>query len=278
MISQANIKWISELSGVTIEEISGALSKEEEVSLDLRLSGRVITQKEESDLKTTLTDAGIEIGFKKVAKEAGVALSEGEKDAKIIADKLKTTITTSLEDKYKNQKPGEKEVELEKKLQSEQTKYEKLFQTHEGILGQIDEKDKLYTGLQKEIKTKERNNSILKAFPEKMKMDRNDALLIFVNSFSFEENEGVTIIKRGNELQTDDLGKPENLGNIVKSFVEEKQWVKGAGMGGGDRGGGDSSKAGKSPDEAYRILTEKGVDHGSPEGIKQYIELTAKSA
>ena len=109
MISQANIKWISELSGVSVEEISGALSKEEEVTLDLTTNGkRLMSQKEIDDATTANQDAYIEIGYKKVAKAAGIDLDNGEKDPVKIAEKLKTTITTSLEEKYKNPQPGER--------------------------------------------------------------------------------------------------------------------------------------------------------------------------
>lgn len=278
MISQANIKWISELSGVSVEDISGALSKDEEVTLDLRLSGRVITQEEESNLKTNLTDAGVEIGYKKIAKESGLTLDSGEKDAKIIAEKLKTNITTSLEEKYKNPQPGEREKELETNLLTEQAKYNKLFETHESILGQIQEKEKAYTGLQKEIKTKERNNSILKSFPEKMKMDKSDALLIFTNTFEFDEVDGQQVTKRDGQIVTDAVGKPETLDNIVPSFVEEKNWIKGVGMNGFERTGNPgNSKGGKTPEQAHKYIAEKlGADKvASAEGVKLYQELTA---
>jgi hypothetical protein len=260
MLSQANIKWISELSGVSIEDISGALSKEEEVTLGLKLSGRVVTQDEEQRLKDDSFKRGGE-----------------HKDIKKVAEKLKTTVSTSLEDKYKNPQPGEKEKELEEKLIAEKLKYDKLFETHESILGQVQEKEKAYTGLQKEIKTKERNNAILKTFPEKMKMDRNDALLIFTNTFEFDEVDGNQVIKKDGQIVTDAVGKPEKLENIVPSFVEEKNWLKGSGMGGGDRNHQGGKKGGKTPEEAHKIITEKlgAGNETTPQGIEMYNTLTA---
>ena len=130
-LSQADLQVIQTVFGKTAEELSGALSSDQEVSLGLRLNGRVISQEEEQKLKTNLTDAGIEIGYKKLAKAAEIDLAEGEKDAAIIAEKIKTNITTSLEEKYKNPKPGEREKELEGKLEAEQLKYNKLLETHE---------------------------------------------------------------------------------------------------------------------------------------------------
>jgi len=256
MISQADLKVIQTVFGKTAEEISGAISSEQEVSLGLRLNGRVISQEDESALKTTLTDAGVEIGLKKIAKEIGLTLEAGEKDAKIIAEKLKASITTDLEDKYKNPQPGEKEKELEEKLIAERLKYDKLFSTHDLTLKQIEEKEQAFNGLQKEIKTKERNNSILKTFPEKMNMNRDHALLIITNTFEFDEVDGQQLIKKGGQIVTDAVGRPEKLENIIPSFVEENGWVKGYGMGGANRPPLVSNKGGKTPDEAAKIVKE----------------------
>jgi hypothetical protein len=279
MLSQADLKVISTVFGKTSDEISSAISQEGEVSLDLRLNGRVISQEDEKTLKDTVRNAGVEIGYKQIAKELEFDLSADDKDAKVIAEKLKTSITATLEEKYKNPQPGEREKELEEKLQAEKLKYDKLFETHESTLGQIQEKEKAYTGLQKEIKTKERNNSILKTFPEKMKMDRNDALLIFTNTFEFDEVEGQQVIKRKGEIVTDAVGKPEKLENIVPSFVEEKNWLKGSGMNGGDRGAGGGKKGGLKPEEAHKYVTEKlgAGKETTPEGIKLFNELIAKT-
>lgn len=276
MISSEDLKVISTVFGKTSDEISSAISKEEEVSLGLRLNGRVISQEDEKALKDTIRNAGVEIGFKQLAKELGLDLSSDEKEAKVIAEKLKNSITASLEDKYKNPQPGEKEQELEQKLLSEQAKYEKLFNTHEAKLKEIDEWQEKYQSKETEVKTKERNNSILKLFPEKMKQDRNDALLIFTNTFEFEEVDGTQVIKKNGQVITDAVGNPEKLDNIVPSFVEEKKWVKGFGMNGGDRGSNGSSKGGKTPDEAAKMVREKyGDNAASPDGIKYFKELTA---
>jgi RNase P/RNase MRP subunit p29 len=278
-LSQANIKWISTLSGVSEEEISGALSKENEVTLDLKLSGRVITQADEAELKTTLTDAGIEIGYKKLSKAAGLDLAAGEKDPSKIVEKLTTSITSTLEEKYKNPKPGEREIELEGKLKTEEDKYKTLFETHSNTLKTVEDKDKAYVGLQGEIKTKERNNKILKSLPEKMKISRSDALMITVNSFEFGESDGTQTMtrKEDGKLMVDSLGKPESVDNVIKSFIEQKEWVKGSGMGGGDRGSG-TKKGGKTPEEAHKFLNEKGVNPSSPEGIKEFMELTTSKS
>lgn len=277
MISQENIKWISTLSGVSEEDISGALTKEEEVKLPFKLDGRVITQAEEATLKTTLTDAGIEIGYKKISKAAGIELGNGEKDPVIIAEKLKAGITQTLEEKYKGQTPSDELKAAQEKTEAAEKAYNKLLETHESTLAIVEEKEKSYTNLQKEIQKKERNNTILKSFPDKMKMDRNDALLITTSAFEFEEIEGVMVAKRDGQVVTDGLGKPEKIDNVVKSFVEEKSWVKGSGMNGGDRaGGGSGLPKGMTDDAALAYMTEKGVDSMTEKGTEMFTQLTSK--
>ena len=273
MISQANIKWISTLSGVSEEEISGALSKDEEVTLDFKLNGRVITQEEESQLKDTLKEAGIEIGYKKIAKESGIELYAGEKDPKIIADKIKESINDDLEEKYKGQTPSDELLAAQKKADDSKEAYDKLLETHQETLDKISEKDQAFLELKKEIKTKETNNLILNSFPEKMQMDRKDALLITTNAFEFVEEDGVMIAKREGKVVTDGLGKPEKIDLIVKSFVEEKKWIKGAGAGGGDREK-ESFNKGLTPEQAEEAITKKGIDPGSTEGLKMFNEMT----
>lgn len=278
MISQANIKWISQLSGVSVEEISGALSSEEEVTLGLRLNGVVKTQDEIKEIKEDSFKRGAEIRTKDLAKELSLSLDDGEhKDIKKVAEKLKETIETSLEDKYKNPQPGEKEKELEDKLLAANMKYDKLFETHGSILKTVKEKEKAFTELKMDIKSKERNNSVLKHLPEKLKQDRNDALIIINSTFEFDEVDGNQVIKRNGQIVTNDVGKPETLENIVPAFAEEKNWLKGSGMGGGDRNhSGNNSKGGKTPDEATKIVKEKfGENYTSSEGIKLFRELTA---
>lgn len=278
MISSEDLKVISTVFGKTSDEISSAISKEEEVSLGLRLNGRVISQEEEKTLKDTIRNAGVEIGFKQLAKELDINLTSEDKEAKIIAEKLKAKTIETLEEKYKNPQPGERETELEQKLASEQAKYEKLFSTHESKLKEIDEWQTKYQTKETEIKTKERNNSILKSLPDKVKYNRDHALIVINNILEAEESDGEVIYKRDGKAITDAVGKPEKLEVIVPSLAEEFGWLKGSGMGGSDRSGQGSAKGGKSPDEAAKIVREKyGDNAASPEGIKLFKELTTTS-
>lgn len=276
MLSQADLNTIQTVFGKTAEELSGAISSTEEVSLDLRLNGRVISQIDEQSLKTTLTDAGVEIGYKNLAKALKLELGNGEKDPSIIAEKLKNTLSASYEEKYKNMTPPEQLVEAQNKSSEWESKYNKLSETYEASSTEIKEWEGKYSTLQTDIKNKEINNIILKSFPDKMKFEKDDALVVVRNSISFEETDGGVIAKKGNEIILDPVGKPQTIDNVVKSFVEEKKWVKGLGMNGADRGA-PGSQTKMTPEAAEKYLVEKGLDPGHGEGLNEYMKLTSQT-
>jgi hypothetical protein len=273
MISQENLEFISQVSGVSVEKLSGAISNENEVSLDMRLNGRIITQEEERDIRTTATDAGVEIGLKKLAKAGGLDLAPGEKDPEIIIGKIKGSVTSTLEEKYKNMTPSEELQAAKDEVKDWQNKYSRISETYKAKETELDEWSNKYNSLQKEIANKEINNTILKSFPEKMKMDREDALLILRNNFNIEKTDNGLLIKDGDNIVQDPLGNPEKLEKVVSAFVEKKGWVKSrGGMGGSD----ESGQGGRTytPDEAVKVVTEKYGNAASPEAIALFNKLT----
>lgn len=272
-LSQANIEWISQVSGVSVDEISGALSSEEEVSLDLRLNGKVISQKEEQSIREGGIQQGKEIGYKEIAKGLNITLESGEKDPIVIAEKFNSSLSSTLEEKYKNRQPTDELEETMKKSQEWERKYNTLNGTYEEAKSSIQDLENKYTGLQGEIKQKEINNTILKSFPEKMKMDRSDALLITKNAFEFDLTDSGIVVKKGGEVVQDPLGNPEKLENVLSAYVEEKKWIKQSGMNGGDRSVNTSGK-GLSAEEAEKAIIKSGIDPGSPEGLKAFNEMT----
>lgn len=276
-ISQVDSDVLTKLFGKEmVEKLSGALKSDDgELSLGARINGRVITTEDEKTMKESSIQQGKELRSKELAKALNIELAAGEKDPEKIAEKLTNSITATLEEKYKNAKPGEKEVELEGKLKDSTSKYDTLFKTHGETLKVVEEKEIAFKGLENKIKVKERNNTILKSFPEKMNMDRNDALLIMVNTYEFDEQDGKSVIKRGGEIVRNGAGDPETYDNVIKSFVEEKKWIKGSGMNGGDRGGGQEKK-GLTAEQAEKAIIEAGKDPGSPEGLKLFNEFIQK--
>ena len=108
-----------------------------------------------------------------------------------------------------------------------------------------------------------------------MTQDRTDALLITTNTFEFDELDGKKIIKRDGEVVRNGAGEPETYENVIKSFVEEKKWIKVNGMNGDDRPGGSSAK-GLTAEAAEKAIIAAGKDPGSTEGLKMFNEMTAK--
>lgn len=278
MISQADLQTIATVFGKTSEELSGALTSETEVSLGLRLNGRVISQEEETSLKENSVKQGKEIGYKEVAKNLELSLEPGEKDPAVIAEKLKTTLSTKLEEKYKNQTPSDELKELQRKLEEQESSYNKLKGTYEETTTKVDEWKNKYSELQNNFESKEFNNQILSHLPEKMKIDREDALNLIRLGIEVEKTDAGTIYKRNGQIITDAVGKPEKLENVVKSYVEEKKWIRGAGMGGDDdkTGGSRGIPKGLSEQDAYKWLEDRNIEPMSDEGTTKFLELTSK--
>lgn len=284
--SQADENVFTTLFGKEVfDKMSGALKSDDgELSLDAKINGRVISQEDETKLKTTLTDAGVEIGYKNLSKAAGIELSPGEKDADIIAGKIKTGITAILEEKYKGQTPGDELKAALKKVTDLESGHEKLLGTYEQSKTDLEESNKKYSGLETKMKTTSINNTILSAFPDKMKQDKTDALLITSNSFDFSQEReiggkmtSVIIDRLTDSIVTNQLGEPEETLNVIKAFVEKKGWVKGdPGMNGKDRPGGEGLPKGMTEDAAMKYIIEAGKEPLSSEGLKLFTELTTK--
>lgn len=277
--SQADLKTISTVFGKSLDEISGALSSDDEVSLDLRLNGKVLSDEQQKELRESAVKQGKEIGWKEIAKGLELDLEPGEKDPVKIAEKFKTTLSSQLEEKYKNPNPTEEQIALAKKAAEWEGKYKTLFDTFKTKEQEVDEWKGKYEQKEKAIKDEALNNRILSSLPNEISMDKGDALLIIRNSLKFEETENGLNIFKGDKLYKDPVGDPEPLEDVIKSFTEEKGWVKQpGGMGGDNRNpqGGVSGKKGLTPDQAYKYLKEKGIEPASQDGIKIYRELTSK--
>jgi chromosome segregation ATPase len=276
-ISQADLKVISTVFGKPLDELSGALSSEEEVSLDLRLSGKILSDEEQKNLRESAIKQGKEIGYKEIAKGLELELDAGEKEPSVIADKFKTNLSKLFEEKYKTQTPTDELISQAQKAKEWEEKYTKLFDTHKEVKGEVDEWKTKYTQKEQAIKEEALNNKILSSLPKDISMDKGDALLIIKNNLLFEENDGKMIIKKGDKAFTDPVGEPESLENVIRSFTEQKGWIKKeGGMGGGDRGGNNSYKRGLTAEQAHKYLIEKGIQPTSPEGLKLFRELQQK--
>lgn len=279
-LSQADTKVLTTVFGEdVVNKLSGALPEgDEELSLGARLNGKILTEEQQKELRENGVKQGKEIASKELAKHLEIELDAGEKDPSKVAEKFKTTLSSVFEEKYKNQDPTDEQIALAKKASEWENKYKTVFDTLKSKEQEVDQWKTKFTEKEQAIKDQNLNNSILGALPKEVTLDRNDALLIIKNTLKFDETEdGKTLIKKGEKSYLDPLGDPEKLENVVKVFSEEKGWLKkDGGMNGKDRNGERKYSRTYTPDEARKVLREKGVAPTSPEGLKEYREMTTE--
>lgn len=262
-----------------VEQLSGALSSDDgELSLGLKLGGRIVSQEEEKQLREEGVQQGKQIGYKEVAKGLEIDLGEGEKDPVIIADKLKNTLSSVYEEKYKNATPDDKLQEYEEKIKAYDSKYNKLLETHKAKESEIEKWQQEFNNLKTDIKQKEINGKVLKGLPKGLKYEPEDALYLAHKYLDFKE-EGeklVAVDKDTGLIITDGVGEPDTIDNALKYLADKKNWyTRKAGMNGSDSGSGKPSvPGGKTPDEAMQLIKEKGIAPASAEGLKLFKEYT----
>lgn len=277
MISQADLTVISAVFGKTADEISGALTSTEEVSLGLRLNGKILTEEQQREARETAIKQGKEIGYKEIAKNTGIELSEGEKDAVIIAKKLTDSLSANYEQKYKNQTPSDEIIALAKKASDYEESNKRILETYKQKEAEAEEWKNKFSQKERERLSEAINNEVLSALPKEMSYDRGDALLIINHTFTFEQDEkGNDITKRDGKTILDALGNPEKRINVINAFVEEKKWIKQEGMGGEDRKKQSGLPKGMSAEEATKYLADHKIEPMSTEGQKMFIQLISK--
>lgn len=280
MISQADIQTISAVFGKPADDISGAISSENEVSLDLRLNGRVISQDDERTLKESSVQQGKEIASKELARALDITLDAGEKDPAKIADKLRTSLSASLEDKYKNQTPGEElEKALAAKLEAE-NKVNALLETVEKNKTTIDDWSSKYSDLENQVHQNSINTELRKYLktPDKAGLTYDQQILLLRNDVNIENDDKGYYGKdsQGNIIM-DAVGNRETIENIVKLWNDKQTFTKSrSGMGGSDRNGGNGLPTGMSDDQAMQYLKDKNIDAMSPEGLEMFTKITTK--
>jgi len=274
MLSQADLQVIQTVFGKTTEELSGAISSTEEVTLGLALKGKVYTPEEAKALEVKSQDAWIQIGVKKMAHELEVELGEGEKDVTIIASKLRAKVDEEFEEKYKDQTPDEKLAQSIKAKEAIEEQYKALHRTFREKEVELKKEQESSAEYKKTVAQKEFDNNMLSYFPEKLLTDRGDALLISKNAISSEEIDGTTYYSINGERVLAADGIPADLKTTVQKLSENKGWVKGVGKKGEDDKKGYHAITNMSDNDAMAALEKRGVNPMSPEGSKQFSEMT----
>jgi len=269
-ISQEDSKVLAAVFGEEVaNKISGAVT--EELTLGLRLNGKILSAEEQKTLKETAIIQGKELGYKEIAKSLDVQLEAGEKDPTIIAEKFKSNLSSIFDEKYKNRTPSEETIALAKKASEYEEKNKKLLETLGTKEKETAEWQEKFTKKERETFEEKLNNRVVTAFGKEMKFDRSDALLITRSKIEFIPDESGNIIcKRDGKIITNAMGDPETPENVVLSFSEEKGWYKQGGMGGEERKKDKNDKypSGYSDEQKRQWLKSKGIAPLSPEGLK----------
>jgi len=277
-LSKADLQVIQTVFGKTTEELSGALSSEDEVTLGLTLPGKIYTPDEIKNIGTKNQDAWIEVGYKKMAKELKLELKEGEKDPKIIAGKLRSVIEGEMEKKYKDRSPDEQLKAAIKAKDTATDKYEILHKTYEDLQDELKDEKVNSEKFKNQTIEKDRDNNILSYYPEKMTQNKKDALLITKAALDSEEIEGTTYYKLYGDKVLDSTGQPADLQSTINKLVEDKGWIKGSGKNGKDRKPeGDGVPNNLTPNDAAKYLEKKGIEPMSTEGSELFAKLTMQA-
>jgi len=98
-----------------------------------------------------------------------------------------------------------------------------------------------------EVKTAMFDRDLITKFPANRTKLMNDSELLSLvkGNLTFEESEGVTIVKRNGEVLRDVTTKsPLAIDAAINGLFTERKWVEGDGGNNGGRGGGDHSNSG----------------------------------
>jgi len=129
--------------------------------------------------------------------------------------------------------------------------------------------------LEKENVTKDLNNKlfqveirseILSHIPENTLIPKSDIADLFLNRHRVSKEDNSVIIYRGSEKLQDKVLNPIPVKDAVMQFAEA--YVKKAGMGGRDNGGGGAVPKFKTASEAYQYMKEHKIEPMSNEGLK----------
>lgn len=135
--------------------------------------------------------------------------------------------------KLKEASKGGEWVEEKKKLQGKLTEAEKKAQ-------QIEQ------DYSKKLFNIELRSEIMGLIPDDTTLPKSDLVDLFMLRRSATNEDGKTIWTKNGEKITDSKLDPLGTKEVVSSFLDEGQYIKKAGMGGGDGGGSGGSSDGKN--------------------------------
>lgn len=257
------IEALAKAMNLNVEELTQAITTEEEVDFKLPENLVVTTTEKLEELKDnhgkSRYDAGAtaarEMLLKEMSKEAGL---ETIKDS---SDFLKAFKANVLEEA--KAEPNEK--------------IEQLNQTIENLRGKITEKDDAMSSLKSSMESEKRLLTIQSAMPnppETLNLTKQEATALYMQGREFKED---GIYLDGKRL-VDDVEKAIDIQSDVKGWFESKGWTveQPKGRGGGSQGGKGGVSLPRTMEEYEATLKSKGIAKGSVESLDLLAEAAKK--
>lgn len=248
------IEALAKKLNLNVEELTQAISTEDEVEFNLPENLKVYTDEQLEQLKDnhgkTRYDAGAtasrEMLLKEMSKEVGL---ETVKDSKEFLNQFKASVL-----KEAKAEPNEKLSQLESTIETLRSTIEAKNNDFESLKSQM-AADKRMLEIQ----------SAIPDIPETLNLTKQEATALYMQGREFKED---GIYHNGQRL-VDDVANPVPVQEDVKSWIESKGWTldkKPTGRGGGAQGATSTSLP-KTMEEYESVLKERGIQVGSTEAL-----------
>ncbi len=257
------IEALARKLNLNVEELTQALTTEDEVTFEIPENLKVITSEQLEQLKDnhgkSRYDAGAIAGremlLKDMSKEAGF---ETLKDSSEFLSKFKSSILEEAK-----AEPNEKITTLENSLKTLQS----TVQEKDGMIEQL----KSQMAKEKRLLTIQ---SAIPQLPENLNLTKDEATALYMQGREFKED---GIYLNGKRLE-DDIANPVDVVSDVQKWVESKGWNKPEpkGRGGGAQGGKGGSTLPKTMEDYEALVKSKGYNTGSQEALALLQEAAKK--
>jgi len=234
MLNDEQIKKLADASKLDTVKLKEAISKEEEVSIEIPEVQTFTPEELETYVNNNLEEAktksygegktaGLEMFVKNQKEQLGLEF-EGKSGEDLVK---------ALQKKF-----SQTESEQVNELQSDKTNLQQTVQ----------QKDQQITQLQQQLQQRNLNEQIENMIPDGYAMNKRQIRILFSADHSIEQNEdGKMIVKKNGSIMKDNMANVMEVQDVINGFMETSGIPKAgtpsggkAGRGGDDSGGGES--------------------------------------